>query len=62
MALLLEEVELRGSKLANLYSESGEIFALGAIAAGFHLLGVRHATFIDFHVFIIPNVAPCRNQ
>ena len=54
MALFLEEVELRCSKLAYLDSECGEILALGAIAAGLHLLGVRHTTFIDFHVYIIP--------
>ena len=49
MALLLEEIELGSVQLADLDSECGEILALGAIAAGFHLIGIRQAAFIYFH-------------
>lgn len=49
VALLLEKVELGRVKFAYLDPKCGEVFALGAIAAGFHLLGIRQATIIDFH-------------
>ena len=54
VALLLEEVELRRGEFAYLDSKHGEVLALGAIAAGFHLLGVRQTAFIGFHGDIIP--------
>ena len=50
MALFLEKIELRRGKLDDLDSKHGEVLALGAIAAGFHFLGIRHAAFICFHV------------
>jgi hypothetical protein len=49
MALFLEEVHLCGLEFADFDAENGEKLAFGAIAAGFHFLGIRQTTFIDVH-------------